>query len=708
MRKHDSIRDKLSRRQYAQLAAMAGAGSLAGCPEQGGTGTGTPTDDGTQGSPSETSDAGTPEGDPVTDTIRFVINNNPSEFDKNPWTPGGSTTGDYYMSELHALSNVNNREILYSGHTVDAPWVHGHDEISIATLWEDYEVEAPYDIWESIDDRMEFWNGDPYDAQAVVDHQHVLWFHDGNKFQEGATFDWEVADDFRVHRWNAKGNVENQEANPQNANILSADAGSADGERHLPSAFTQPYVEEYENASTEEAQSEVHSTLEGDRISLERMAEEGWGSGLYEISSTDDISSERTTLTIRDGNQAGSDYEHPNAEHANIPNFQIRWANDDRETVLVNNGQVDLARNAVSPNGRWNRDSLPDHMQELTRYLRHTGSDIWQFNWNNQHIQNLWFRRAIVTAVDWNAVGQNGWGPERSIPQEYDTFLQNTLNEQTFSEEFLDSLHKYPSEADYELAEEYLQNGGYTKQGGTWVGPDGNEASFALSNRSPCGDCLGGAQTIKAHLDEIGVPVEFNNVPNSTWQNSLKPENMNFDTTLMWHGDNYAFNSYRTRGAWYDEPIIAGDPNSESMVEADPESAGDDYDTVDTKNMPLQVDIPTEVGSIEAPDEAGRKPSLENGEEFDAITAAHRLREPDVDDEEYQEILRKFARFYNFYLPHYTFHQYTWGQLGNVRDFDWPPRDHEGLDLERSFDATDALILGGIAQASHNTDYEAP
>jgi peptide/nickel transport system substrate-binding protein len=155
-------------------------------------------------------------------------------------------------------------------------------------------------------------------------------------------------------------------------------------------------------------------------------------------------------------------------------------------------------------------------------------------------------------------------------------------------------------------------------------------------------------------------------------------------------------------GAWWDETLVAGSPTAPDPFEAKPE------DTVDTQGKPIVQDVPNDPGAFEAPDEAGKAPDLDDATEVNLVETVNRIRQPGNSEAELQEIYRTCAKYYNFYVPHFPFHQYMQGSFGNVRDFDWPDSAARAFDYERSFGIEDVLVLGGIAQASYDTEFEPP
>ena len=726
MSEDNDVRDRLSRRRYAQLLTAGGIAGLAGCgggentATPGGgdggdtpTATATPTDavDG-ESTPSDDTPTATPEETRPpdsarnTDTVEVFVTNTPGEFDANPFTPSDNTAGSLYLQQLDAFSKVNDLAAWRGSSTFEVPHHIGRDEIEVVCWLEDWEVEVPYDHYNYHDDRCTFWNGDPYDAEAREKFAHVGYFSDGNKYTEGSVFRQEASSQWDFHWWRSKGEVPGAEADPANEIVLGNAARRTGGDFPLPPEWSDPWLRQFEAAGTQESYQEVIGNLRGDRVSLERMAENGWGTGTFEIRSPDDVSSDSVILRLRDDS---ADAPHPNAGHINYDNLNVNFGNEERHTTLASNGRLDVDEGAITPNGRWNPELLPDQVREVVRYLQASGGDSVWWNMNNPHLENLWVRRAIATAVDWEVAGNNGWGEQRSIPLEHDTGLLDILSESVFSEEFLDSLHSYPTNTDMETATTYMQNAGYERQGGAWVSPDGNEANWEIQIPSAIQDWVGAAQTVRQQLREFGFNVSFSSYDWSTWSNNLNTfeHGPNYDLSIHWYGLDNVFGHYKSQAAWWDNgSILDGDPNGTG---GDRRSVDPD-DEYTITNQPVVAEIPTEVGSIEAPSEPGNPPDLSgNGIDAEEVNMAEifaTLTQPFDNRDALQEQLRLCARYYNYYLPKYAFHQYVYGAWGDVQDFDWPPEDHDSLLWEREFDIKDTVTKGGIIQASYDDEMD--
>jgi peptide/nickel transport system substrate-binding protein len=740
MRDNDRTRDKLSRRRYAQLLAAGGIAGLAGCgggdgtatPDGSGDGGDTPMDTATptesdgdggmtptatdEGTPTESEQTRPPDSERMTDTVRVFQTNTADEFNFNPFTPSDNTAGDLLLTQLDGLYNVTNAANWAGSPTLSAPHVIGHDEIEIVTWVEDYEVEAPYDMYNYHDDRCTFWNGEPYDAEARYLYDRVRYFSEGNKFAEGAVHRQEALSQWDYHWYRSKGEVPGAEADPANSQVLDMDTRRTDGNFPLPPVWSNPWIDRFEAASTEESYQTQISNLRGVRISFEDLAENGWGSGPYEIVSPDDVGSESVRCTLR-SEDLDATAPHPTAEHANVDFMELQLGSIERERTIAGEGQIDVHEGAVTPNGPdWNPERLPDHNKELTRYLKSNGGDALWWNMNNPHLENLWFRRAFAHAVDFEQAGNNGWGPQRSIPLSQDTGCLDAAANATFSQEFMDQLHTYPKTGDTETATEFMQNGGYERQGGTWVGPAGNEPQVDIQIRGDIGDWVGAAQTIRDQMQSFGVPMTFSAPDNATWTNNLDTfqNEPNYDISIHWYNQASALGNYKSQAAWWDNgSIVGGDRNVAPGGGGDRRSADPD-DEYTIVNQPLQVELPTEVGSIEAPtgaDAAPNNPADLSGngidaEEVNVIETMEALRAPAESQEAVQERFRTCARYYNYYIPKFAFHQYAFGEWGNVRDFDWPPADHETLDWARSFNISDTIVQGGIAQASYDEELD--
>lgn len=691
----DSARTRgLTRRQYVQILAGASAASIAGC-----------TGDGDGGGSGDGSGE-----DPQSNTIRTHVDNIPSQANMNIWAPNDRTQGELVMTELTAPRDFLTNEKYLNGHTWDSPWIDDHDEISIPTVFDDYRVEPPYDTYEMLrghEDGQEplyFWdNEQPIDAETFLQSWRVDWHNGDNHLDETATFNYEAQSDYVFHSWENRGEVEGQPDNARNEAVLDSNAvPTHELTNVMHPGFTQSFAEDYQDATTQEATDGIHEDLEGTRISFEQFREEGWGSGLYRTN-PDTITANELTLELWD--------EHPN-EHATVEEVQIQFASAGRRQALASFGELDLdERHVQEEASNINRQILPDHMQELSRYPTNNG-DQWAMNWNNPHLQRLWVRRAIIAAIDWFDFTGNGWGPGGSTPQEYAACAPDGSVESQASQEFLDNLHSYPLEQDLDLASDYLERAGYTgSQGGGWTGPGGRDFTLTLELNSGIAEWIPATDTAQSHLSEAGIEASVEPLDQPSFLTRQGQGNANeitYGACIMWSPSGPIWNWYNANGANYTFPIVGGDPESEGGAGGQPDYENLQSD-VDNHGRPFVQQVPTESGAFEAPDEAGRAPELPmESEEVNLAQECLQLREPGFSQDEIQQKVQTLARYANYYVPFFTFHSLLFGVWGNVRDFSWPNSDHLSLRAEKEYDNVHYNYHAGLAQEKFDSDYPAP
>jgi hypothetical protein len=120
--------------------------------------------------------------------------------------------------------------------------------------------------------------------------------------------------------------------------------------------------------------------------------------------------------------------------------------------------------------------------------------------------------------------------------------------------------------------------------------------------------------------------------------------------------------------------------------------------TVDDEGNPLEVEIPSEVGAL----------TLDGStESIDVAELVHSFRDSEITEEELLANARKCARYYNFYVPDYMFHQYNWGLWGNVEEFEFPERGHPANRVRAEHDEV-YPVLAGIPQVKYSPDFESP
>ncbi|CCQ34012.1 membrane lipoprotein [Halorhabdus tiamatea SARL4B] len=718
MRRPKNPLDELSRRQYVQAIVAASVAGAAGCTGDGDDTTepsGNGDENGTGNGDENGTGNGTENGggqQPVTDEFTVVDNNVPEQADMSTWQTGDRSTGKNWMTELSS-ARTQGLNIIIDGHTYSMPHVDGVEEVSIPAFITDYTAEPPYDMYNTYNQDMYYWDEEtPIDAEARVEHDYVYYGYDGLIFNADESFKSEAVEQYRHHFWyedgtrrltprnsNAPSGESELPDNGTNAYVMETDTveGIAQTEA-MPEhpGYTTPYAERYADAANTDETTTITDDLNGDRISMPRLANEGWGGGPYKLESGDDVSGTDALLHLRDN--------HPN-NHIDVPKLRIRFATEDRAQVMRARGLVDL-ENGVLPmdTGNVNRNAVPDYTQEIARWLQ-IGGDNLIFNFNNKHLGRLWVRRAAVAAIDWNQVGANGWGPEVSEANPHHIGVLESVAEGNFSQDFLDQMYTYPIEADQELAAEWMRKAGYEKQGGSWVGPDGDSPDWDLTFNSGEAAWIGGVQTVMANLEDFGLGVTLDGNAWDTYTSRLEPPDYDYDIGLQWANFQTITGAYNDNGAWWSNPMLSGSPNTSPYFEL-----GDD-DEVDGLGRPVEnVPLPSEVGSIEAPEGAYKVPdSIPGGAEtYDMLDVTEGLREPGVSIDQVRERARVPARYFNYYLPNFVFHSYYNGVYGNVKDFNFPPADHEIWGSTKEYGSRNYSVIAGMPQLKYDESYPDP
>lgn len=622
-----------------------------------------------------------------TGTIRVAVDNTPGDADFNEWSDSLRNAGVEYLSEIAAPVSAEDRELVTSGRTFDAPWIDDRDEVSVPAMLADYRIEPPAEVLETYDDGLTYWDGTPLDAEARYMHDKLTWWADengANAADPNAEFGGEVVDQWTYRR----------SVSPSSEPVLEAQVFDVERVPMHP-GFTRPYFERLEDATTESEAAQVVQELREATVTLEDLVENGWGSGLYRIESTDDVDGDSADAYLRD--------DHP-IEHAAVDHLEIVWATADQQVVAAERGGLDLGGGVVEATGDVSRATLPDHVQQIDS-SRSTNGDKLLFNWNDHHLQRLWVRRAIVALVDWHAVGRQGWGEQSSLSTQYDTGLHSAVSEVTFEEDFLGNLYRYPREYDLETAIDWLERAGYegSREDG-WTSPEGEPLELTITVDENVPEHLPACRTIRANLESAGIDATVEVVPEQPdFASATSGTEPTFQLAMLWDSASEPWEYYWAMGDWWASRLLGGSQDNLYWI---PQSG---YGEVDTYGVPLDPEVPREVGSIDAPDRAGRSPDLADGETAALPPAIHGMRSPETDEETLQEYYRRCARFYNFYLPQFRFHDIAWGVWGNVRDFEFPPEGHPANRITKGeFSGHDYLVLAGLPQPSPDLDYPDP
>jgi len=741
------LRRAASRRQFIATVLAASVGGMAGCNSggggdggdtdtDGGDGGSTPTatpgmgptdtpGDGTDESTPTDTESATPTGDPQATTINHYMATNPAQSNANRYSPNSAinNSGVGWMFEMTLPYQEGQSRFYTSNHTWDIPDL---GEVEVMTWLENYRIEAPFDWWETYDDRTMYWDGTNMDAEARKLHEQIAYYAEGaGDFSPGSP-NFEQVSDWEMHLWNDKGEAEGGTAAPQNQFSIQSNVGMYEPPPH-PN-LTGPWAESAMEADTQEEVNSIYSDdIQGYVLTYNEMAENGYGSGLYMADGADAVTDQGVRLTARDG--SGDLEAHPNYRDQTVDEIFLRVAGVERRNTFLNQGEIDLDMAVIEEqSGPVNRETLPGRVQQLSTFPA-TAMNGFPFNWDGD-LGNLWVRRAIIEAVDWVSIAANAHGPNSFFLTQHHTGLLDAMAERWFDSEFLDNLIDWSNRADTETGEEYMEKAGYSKQGGNWVSPEGEPAEILLKASPGYGQLYElSCQALQQQLNNFGIDANYQGL--STSAVNTARDNMSYDALYWWNNMRNPWEAYTSSTGWWNPKIVERDPDfpnshdgwsdTPNGLSPDPEDVTnaegevvDPADTHDLRGMPIEVDLPTQVGDMSAPTIAGKEPNLDGVTDSRTVNLMELLIEfhtdPDIGAERVTELLETFAWFYNYYLPDFWSVQGAGGVIGNVRDFNFTERGHNSYAASvRTGGFSDQYQShSGLVRKKYNDEFESP
>ncbi|ADB62746.1 extracellular solute-binding protein family 5 (plasmid) [Haloterrigena turkmenica DSM 5511] len=518
-------------------------------------------------------------------------------------------------------------------------WLQGtvvtHADGTVSTdFFEDLSVDGR-EVTLEFSDEWSYWNGNDITAEDYLIEQEIWRYQDPEASPiEGH----ELVDEYTVKR------IYKDDISPT---IAKSNAGAGTS---APKSVFREYYERYEDATTESEREAVTDDLLQLTIDTEEFVEEGYGSSLFKI---EDFNSSETLATKWD--------DHPWADRTDIEQIRVKPTEGTQVEQLEKSDELDMTQYITEDQ----RSDYPDNIENIYE-LDHYSCRKYILNWNNEHLARRPVRRAIISAIDIpsivDAANQTGL---MATPTQVQTGIRASIEEKYLGEDFVDSLIDYPVEADEETAVEYMEEAGYSREGGEWIGPDGNATDFTAITQAG----VRKSQPMKVftdHLNEFGFNVEMEAVGQDYYS---RVQEWEFDIAWMWH----VALPYWHPVAYFSNDfygLLAGDVTSDS-------------DTGPT-GVPFSLEIPEEVGATEV---GG------NGVEINPAQLMVDL-EGASSEEETIELTRTLAQWVNYDLPVIVHLQENRGFAGDVENFDFPSEDDFRMD--RSNPGPNALLNGHI------------
>jgi|GEM_PF-2788709 len=245
-----------------------------------------------------------------------------------------------------------------------------------------------------------------------------------------------------------------------------AAANAMKGIRYREDIF-KPLLDNFKEADGEEGINAATEEVQDLNLPLSEVEDHQHGNGLWKPV---DWAADQITMEQFE--------DHPDYGRSDIDRWVIQVApKQQTQLQLINNDQVDAGHTRF----RSRLQNPPSALETIRNVPGTSGSGI-KFNWRRKHGGNLYFRRALASLLPPNQIAQSANASGVSAePMPYQVMAGPKGTIENFTEDgFLDQMIDYGGDSRPDEATAWLEAGGYSKQGGNWVGPDGETVEVRL------------------------------------------------------------------------------------------------------------------------------------------------------------------------------------------------------------------------------------
>ncbi|WP_132060665.1 ABC transporter substrate-binding protein [Halorussus amylolyticus] len=649
---------RLSRRQILALASGAATAGLAGCssgqdPDDADVLT-TTEDGSTTASDTESDDSTTEDsegGSPLTTdiTIRKPVSWTPSDANVNPF----ATQSDFeYWAEYMWWESL-----VYPNNRGEPIW----------WLADDIRLEGGgCEVVIELSDEYTWWDGTPVTAQDMYTTQMITAYQEYGGPEETDNT-WVLEDDYTLR---------NELAGPANPDLQQVGYIGLVAKHD----YFESWLEQFEDASSEDAISSVAQDLNEHKISLDDLTAEGLGCGMWQPTQFDPT--EVTHEKYED---------HPRADWTNLDTFNwVLMADNQKSIQALQSGRFDFGDKMLT------QVEQNDDLDVFSQFSI-GGVPKLAINFDNKHLSRRAVRRAIAYVIDHEELVEviKGSHGQEYVPHRNSMGMSSTLADQWLPDEFRDSIIDYGLNSQPDKATQVLEDAGYTKDGDQWVGPDGDavEGLQYLTPPWPIYETIG--KYLSPKLDEFG----FDNkliVPSSSGFWNTWDETYDFDMCNWFTNATHPASAFTTVSAGglgrYDNHAETLDPPESCEVNrAEPEL---EQETTEKLNHPLRPEFPTEVGAM---GDGGDMQTLYPFKWTNVLSQTQ-------DEDEMRDLTEKLVWYHNYQLPHIGFYEETKTYWGKTDTYNFPVAgetddhtDAEATVSEHTTTAMEYLVKGHIS-----------
>ncbi|WP_153553002.1 ABC transporter substrate-binding protein [Halomicrobium sp. LC1Hm] len=488
-----------------------------------------------------------------------------------------------------------------------------------------YDTDEQIETW-TFPDNLTWWNGD----QVTAEHQYISDEISRLQNPEGSSMKRVWTEDDRT--------LKREYKKPQNPTILKESSTGTFLAAH-PSLY-QEWLEKYQDAADQSARDSVTQELEKFKVTSTEILDNGLGNGPYELT---EVNNQAMVFEVRT--------DHPWYQDNQVETYRVR-AIKEGGSIIKKQDKLDLGRGLLKSSF-----TGPDHLQNITE-SRSVQLRKVAFNHTNEHLQKRKVRQALAHLIDWNSIIANQQPQAAAVPKQ--TGMGKRMAKQWLGDELYGKMADYPITADPDGATKYLNEAGYSKQGGEWVDPDGKTVSFNMLSIN-WGAFTKGARTVNSQMNQFGFDMNFEGVSGGVYYKRARNQ-MDYDLTFFFHNNflNHPISYFRSSQ-------IGGLrlANLENYGTQLPKWLDEGKERSPFNGMPLTPEIPTEPGAKEI---SGDGEQINLWELYDETLSAE-------SEAQTRENVRLLARYWNYDLPHLVILQPKAGFWGDTKDFDMPVDD---------------------------------
>lgn len=412
--------------------------------------------------------------------------------------------------------------------------------------------------------------------------------------------------------------------------------------------YYQSWLDKYEDASSDSAVEEITTQLTEHEIGIDEFVDKGLGCGMWKLK---DWNPTRVTYEKFDG--------HPRSGWTNLDTWKWELVSGDQKfDQAFQNDRFDM--------GELNFNLVPknDKIENVGKFAL-PGVPKVSINFGNKHLARRGVRRAIAYIIDrkqLRAVLKQNYGTPYS-EHPYNCGIASSVAKNWLGQDFLDKLINYGDTAQPEKAKQAMKNAGYTKQGDTWVGPDGDAVEGLKYITPPWSIYQSIEKFISAQLNEFGIKNKTLMPSSSNFYKRLN-ETYEFDFVNWYHFGFHPSTSFYTGAGspvGLDDftPVIKQTESSSGKCQVNRSTPELKKQTSPRLNQPIRPTFPKQVGAKEISGDGQKLYPIKWG---NVMSQAQ-------DRSEIVDKAKKLAWYYNWQIPHIGFYEETWNYWGNVEDY---------------------------------------